>query len=170
MGTIGSAPRDHSGNGDLSPSNPGVSKAGYILLLACCVIIMGQAILLLLCRVQHVESRTTVMELKTLLYSMIASLPFAMIRVAYMVAYAFDPSQDLNPEVGDFIIVFFVAFLMPLFAVIPLVLGGVLTRKINVESCGDDDEQRGLREEIIEPKPEHEEREMRRAEFGYIRG
>jgi hypothetical protein len=172
MGTVGAIPKDHSDTGDHSPMNPGVSKTGWILLLICLVLLMAQGAYLLQFRVQQASSFAIACHLKTLLYCLFASLPFAMVRIAYEVAYIFDPTQARNTEVGDFMIILFVVFLMQLFAVLPVVLGGFLTRNIGNGELGlvSEESRRAFREDPVlkSNREEAEEQHNRRRDLAWL--
>jgi hypothetical protein len=173
MGNVAGAPKDHSDTGDHSPVNPAAAKTGWILLLVCLVVLFAQGVYLLLFRVRDATSNATSRHLKTLLYALIASLPFAMIRLGHEVAYIFDPSQDRNLEVGPFTNVFFIAFLMPLASALPLVLGGFLTRNINTEDLGlvCEESRRAFLEEVElkDTREEVEEQHNRRSDGVWLR-
>lgn len=122
---------------------------------------MAEGTYLILFRVKDAPNYETSRQLTTLLYSMMAALPFGMIRLGHEVAYIFDPSQDRSLEVGAFTNIFFIAFLMPLAYTIALVFGGFMTRNINATDLGlvrqesrtafnDDVELKDTREEFEE--------------------
>jgi hypothetical protein len=159
LGVVFGAPKDHSDTGDHSPVNATASKTGYILLMLCLMAFFVQGIYFLHFRVQDAISYKTSRHLKTLIYSMLASLPFAMIRVGHEIAYIFDPSMDRNIEVGPFTYIFFISFLMPLAATVPLVVGGFKTRNINTGDLGlvREESRRPFREEDVELKNTREE-------------
>jgi hypothetical protein len=68
-----------------------------------------------------------------LLYFAMLALPFAVIRATYGIVYSFDHSSTVNPVTGVFAVKLVLIFLVQLLAVIALVIGGIMTRKIRVE-------------------------------------
>ncbi|KAE9970481.1 hypothetical protein EG328_006209 [Venturia inaequalis] len=161
LAQVFAAPKSHETTGDHSPVNPTLAKLGFLLLLIDLIILMAEGTYLILFRVKDAPNYETSRQLTTLLYSMMAALPFGMIRLGHEVAYIFDPSQDRSLEVGAFTNIFFIAFLMPLAYTIALVFGGFMTRNINATDLGlvrqesrtafnDDVELKDTREEFEE--------------------
>lgn len=136
LAQVFAAPKSHEDTGDHSPVNATIAKTGFLLLLIDLIALMAEGTYLLLFRVREAEDFATARYLRTLLYSMMAALPFGMIRLGHEVAYIFDPSTDRSLEVGAFSNIFFVAFLMPIAFTISLVAGGFLTRNIHTAGMG----------------------------------
>lgn len=67
---------------------------------------------------------------RTLVTEVLISLPFTGIRVCYSVAYTFDHSKSLYPATADFVVDFFLIFLVQLLAASILILGLFVTRNI----------------------------------------
>ncbi|TID25916.1 hypothetical protein E2P81_ATG03703 [Venturia nashicola] len=130
LAQVFAAPKSHEDTGDHSPVNVSLAKTGFLLLLIDLILLMAEGTYLILFRIEDAANYNTCRQLRTLLYSMVAALPFGMIRLGHEVAYIFDPSQDRSLEIGAFTNIFFVAFLMPIAYTIPLVIGGFLTRNI----------------------------------------
>ncbi|QDS73211.1 hypothetical protein FKW77_003151 [Venturia effusa] len=164
------APKSHEARGDHSPVNATLAKLGFLVLLLDLVMLMVEGTYLLVFRVREATSYKITRQLKTLLYTMIAALPFGMIRLGHEVAYIFNPSQDRNLEIGAFGNMFFISFLMPIAFTIPLVIGGFLTRNIGSAHVGlvREDSRRAFGDEIElkAPLEEIEEQQHNRRTAG----
>lgn len=177
LAQVFAAPKSHETTGDHSPVNASLAKTGFLLMLFCMIALFAEATYLLVFRVREASNYNTSRHLKTLLFSLVAALPFAMIRMGHEVAYIFDPSTDRNLEVGAFMDIFFIAFLMPLAFTIPLVVGGFLTRNINTADLElvREGSRRPFREEVElkdareEVEVEEEQQHNRRPETSWLR-
>jgi hypothetical protein len=108
----------------------GLMKAGYLILLVAVILLAVLATYTIL-RLRRIKRSGSAV---TLLYSVLAAVPFVAVRVIYSVVYAFTLEASLSPLMGTFAVKFVLIFLVQLLAACCLIVGGLITRNITQES------------------------------------
>jgi hypothetical protein len=116
-------------------------KAGYLILLVAVILLTTHAVFTL----HRLRSVLFKGSATTLLYWVLAAMPFIAVRVIYSVVYAFTLSASLSPLTGTFAVKFILIFLVQFIAACCLIIGGFKTRHI-------EEDMRTIRdEEIVMP-------------------